>query len=158
MWALPNLSINNHSCFMELSCTLGNLGSWFFLVVSSKKKFSNFLELVQFVIEEGKHLEHFAMLVWTIWYLQNQIRIKHVEFPASQVLSQASQMPHEFYRVQPALPSRPPSWTQTWVHWQPPPDSVLKVNFNGATFRDVNMAGLGVVVCDSKGQVLASLC
>ena len=66
-------------------------------------------------------------------------------------------MLHEFYRVQLALPSRPLSQTQTQVHWQPPPNSILKGNFDGATFKDVNMVGLGVVVHDSQGQVLASL-
>ena len=33
----------------------------------------------------------------------------------------------------------------------------LKVNFDGATFKDIGRAGLGVVVCDNQGQALASL-
>ena len=109
------------------------------------------------LVQHCDFLDLNTMLVWTIWYRQNQIRNKHVEFPASQVLSQVFQMLHEFYRVQLALPSRPLSQTQTQVHWQPPPNSILKGNFDGATFKDVNMVGLGVVVHDSQGQVLASL-
>ena len=33
----------------------------------------------------------------------------------------------------------------------------LKVNFDGATFKDIGRVGLGVVVCDSQGQALALL-
>ena len=43
------------------------------------------------------------------------------------------------------------------VAWTPPPDGCVKINFDGATFNDINKAGLGVVIRDSFGQVLASL-
>nr|POE70304.1 hypothetical protein CFP56_49648 [Quercus suber] len=43
------------------------------------------------------------------------------------------------------------------VCWHPSIALLLKVNFNGATFRDLNVAGLGVVIQDSKGRVKASL-
>ena len=33
----------------------------------------------------------------------------------------------------------------------------MKINFYGATFNDINKAGLGVVIQDGFGQVLASL-
>ena len=47
--------------------------------------------------------------------------------------------------------------TPTQVAWHPPPDGYLKINFDGATFKDINKAGLGVVIRDGFGQVLASL-
>ena len=43
------------------------------------------------------------------------------------------------------------------VCWHPSIASLLKVNFDGATFRDFNVAGLGVVIRDSRGRVKASL-
>ena len=43
------------------------------------------------------------------------------------------------------------------THWLPPSPSVYKVNFDGATFPDIAMAGLGVVVRDSEGLVIAAL-
>ena len=43
------------------------------------------------------------------------------------------------------------------THWLPPSPSVYKVNFDGATFPDIAMAGLGVVVRDSEGLVTAAL-
>ena len=43
------------------------------------------------------------------------------------------------------------------THWLPPLPSVYKVNFDGATFPDIATAGLGVVVRDSEGLVIAAL-
>ena len=43
------------------------------------------------------------------------------------------------------------------THWLPPSPSVYKVNFDGATFSDIATAGLGVVVRDSEGLVIAAL-
>ena len=42
----------------------------------------------------------------------------------------------------------------TQVRWSPPP---LILNFDGATFKDIGRAGLGVVVRDNQGQALALL-
>nr|POE96222.1 hypothetical protein CFP56_65301 [Quercus suber] len=43
------------------------------------------------------------------------------------------------------------------AHWLPPQPSQYKANCDGATFQDTNSAGLGVVVCDSGGWVIAAL-
>ena len=43
------------------------------------------------------------------------------------------------------------------VTWIPPLANSLKINFDGALFKDINKAGLGVVVRNDHGQVLASL-
>ena len=43
------------------------------------------------------------------------------------------------------------------VKWKPPSVLAVKVNFDGAMFGESDCAGLGVVVCNSKGAVLAAL-
>ena len=43
------------------------------------------------------------------------------------------------------------------THWMPPPPSFYKVNYDGATFQDSVSAGLGVVVRDFNGGVIAAL-
>ena len=43
------------------------------------------------------------------------------------------------------------------THWLPPLPSVYKVNFDGATFPDIAATGLGVVVRDLEGLVIAAL-
>lgn len=46
---------------------------------------------------------------------------------------------------------------QSQIQWSPPADGEIKVNFDGAQFRDMGKAGLGVVIRGSRGQALASL-
>lgn len=115
--------------------------------------FSKFKEVVQHVIDEEHNLDLFALVCWTIWYGRNQIRLKHSVYPISQMLLQASQALQDFLH---ALPSpAQPSVTSPRVRWIPPLASALKINFDGALYKDINTAGLGVVFCDHRGLVLA---
>ena len=41
--------------------------------------------------------------------------------------------------------------------WSPPPHLKVKVNFDGAVFNESNSAGIGVVIWDDLGQVMASM-
>uniref|UniRef100_A0A2N9G3K6 Reverse transcriptase domain-containing protein n=1 Tax=Fagus sylvatica TaxID=28930 RepID=A0A2N9G3K6_FAGSY len=43
------------------------------------------------------------------------------------------------------------------VKWHPPPLNWFKVNFDGALFKETNEGGIGVVICDNAGQVIATL-
>ena len=43
------------------------------------------------------------------------------------------------------------------VRWQPPAENFIKANFDGAVFGEEQAAGIGVVLRDSEGQVLAAL-
>ena len=43
------------------------------------------------------------------------------------------------------------------VRWKPPDASLVKINFDGAIFRDENRSGIGVVVRDHTGAILASV-
>ena len=43
------------------------------------------------------------------------------------------------------------------VRWNPPPPTSLKINFDGAVFHETDEAGLGVVVRDHQGRVMASM-
>ena len=47
--------------------------------------------------------------------------------------------------------------TPTRVAWHPPLDGCMKINYDGATFKDINKAGLGIVIRDGSGQELAFL-
>nr|XP_023880709.1 uncharacterized protein LOC111993087 [Quercus suber] len=42
------------------------------------------------------------------------------------------------------------------TRWQPPPADLMKINFDGAVFSSVNAAGIGVVIRNNLGQVIAS--
>nr|XP_023909157.1 uncharacterized protein LOC112020832 [Quercus suber] len=41
--------------------------------------------------------------------------------------------------------------------WSPPPGESYKTNYDGAVFEDTEEAGIGVVVRNAKGEVLAAL-
>ncbi|KAL0006674.1 hypothetical protein SO802_008176 [Lithocarpus litseifolius] len=38
--------------------------------------FSDFKQLVSWIVEEGKHIELFAFTVWAIWNQRNQVRVR----------------------------------------------------------------------------------
>lgn len=40
--------------------------------------------------------------------------------------------------------------------WRTPPLGLVKINFDGAVFEDANMSGVGMVIRDNNGFVLAS--
>lgn len=43
------------------------------------------------------------------------------------------------------------------VRRQPPPEDTVKATFAGAVFREDREVGIGVVLCNREGQVLAAL-
>ena len=43
------------------------------------------------------------------------------------------------------------------MRWRPSPTGLLKVNFDGAYFAEDNKAGLGIIICNNVGLVMAAL-
>ena len=43
------------------------------------------------------------------------------------------------------------------VRWRLPPEGFLKVNFDGAVFVANNIAGLGIIIHNDNGLVMAAL-
>ena len=109
------------------------------------------------MLESDRHPELFASITWTIWSCRNQLRTSNKALPLSQVIPSTTQMLQEFTNVQPANPVQTVSLHRSLPKWEPPPTSHLKVNFDGAVFRETEEAGLGVVVRDSHGKVLVAL-
>ncbi|KAK9997765.1 hypothetical protein SO802_017368 [Lithocarpus litseifolius] len=66
-------------------------------------------------------------------------------------------MLQDFTQAQPPVSTLLPRPQRETPKWEPPPSPSLKINFDGAVFRDKDEAGLGVVVRDSHGKVIASL-
>lgn len=75
----------------------------------------------------------------------NQLRVGLKEFLISgQVIPQASQSLSDFQDT--STSARHVDHTNSQIQWSPPPSGSLKINFDGATFLDLGMAGLGVVI------------
>ncbi|XP_030945809.1 uncharacterized protein LOC115970295 [Quercus lobata] len=95
--------------------------------------------------------------MWTIWSRRNQIRVQQHDYPISQVVPNARQALFVSHRANRAQQSPATVSSTNRVTWIPPPTNSLKINFDGALFKDINKAGLGVVIRNENGQVLTSL-
>ena len=46
----------------------------------------------------------------------------------------------------------------TGVHiWQPPSESIFKLNFDATIFSELNNPGVGAIICNEKGKMIASM-
>lgn len=122
-------------------------------------QFTSFKGLVKFVHSKGRNLEVMAMIMWTLWYQRNQLRVSCKDFPVAQVFPQAMQAFSDLKSLNVSLLSSPIQTRTSWVQvqWSPPPTNCFKINFDGAMFSHIRKAGLGVVVRDCNGNVVASL-
>ena len=66
-------------------------------------------------------------------------------------------MLQDFIQVKPVAQTQVSPVQRLRPKWEPPPPQLLKINFDGAVFADTEEAGVGVVVRDSQGKVIASL-
>ncbi|XP_075648656.1 uncharacterized protein LOC142619445 [Castanea sativa] len=118
--------------------------------------FLNFKELLSWILTQPTEVELFAMVVWGIWNQRNKVRHNHVAAPLHQIFQISAEKLADFTASQqPAIPMM----TRRVSHrtrWQPPLADLVKINFDGAVFSSANAAGIGVVIRDSSGQVLAS--
>lgn len=123
----------------ELLAIWESVSQWNFHRIDS---FSTFSELALHVIKERKDLEKFATIVRTIWYRRNQVRVSQKNFPYDQIFPMASHMLINFLQVLPDRQTQPSIAGGQQVRWHPPPTTKLKVNFDGAVFKENNKAGL----------------
>lgn len=116
--------------------------------------FENFPHLLSHVFESGCNAELFAMVTWTIWFRRNKVRSTPPGFPVDQVQQCAFDSLLEFRTAQPRkqpTPARPLS------KWSPPAGDSYKVNFDGAVFKEDDRVGIGVIIQNCHGMVMASL-
>ena len=115
----------------------------------TNRSFRDIQELLLFANEMEKNVELMVVTMWTIWSRRNQIRVQQNVYPIAQVVPNARQMLFVFHlenRVQQA----PTSVSSTnRVNWIPPPANSLKINFDGALFKDIKKASLGVIIRDN---------
>ena len=111
-------------------------------------------DLVSFTEVEGKNLEVFAMTTWLIWLWRNKLRTNDNPLSCSKIAQTASSLLFEFQQGKqwPVTKNR-----TNLVRWQALSGNSVKVNFDGAIFKEEQESGIGVVIRNNKGQVLAAL-
>nr|POF08281.1 putative ribonuclease h protein [Quercus suber] len=123
----------------------------------SSPGFSSFKDLVETIVETGEDLNIFATTVWAIWNRRNSMRTSGKHIPVQQVFSEVQMARTSWVRSIPPRPPEQPPRTVPRSSWMPPPESKAKVNFDGAVFREMQRAGVGVIVRNAEGCVLASM-
>ena len=99
--------------------------------------------------------ELFLVQAWLIWNQRNAIvhggQIKDPKW----LKKRAADYLEEYRMAQEQLTL--PSTTQPKNTWQPPPPSVYKLNFDAAIFAELQCSGLGAIIRNSDGEVMAAM-
>ncbi|KAL4645201.1 hypothetical protein ACB092_02G219500 [Castanea dentata] len=101
--------------------------------------------------------ETFAILAWSIWFNRNAKTMGKSFLPNHKIYTDAIKWLWKFQmaQVQPSILPLSPS--THLPHWHPLTGLTYKVNFDGTIFQDFRLAGIGIVIRDSKGEVIATI-
>ena len=92
----------------------------------------------------------------TVWNQRNKVRLNLQASPLHQVAAQSAEMLAQFKANTEASGMQVRSNETGGNRWRAPQAGFVKVNFDGAVFSELNMSGIGVVIRDNNGAVLAS--
>ncbi|XP_075670401.1 uncharacterized protein LOC142640202 [Castanea sativa] len=120
---------------------------------SSLKQTTSFLDLIGNIFTENRDPTFFP-IVWALWKRSNDLRIGKACGTLGQLFSQAKDRLREFAMHNTTMTS---AMQRTLAQWTPPDNEHYKINFDGALFQADNCAGIGVVIRNGCGQVMASL-
>ena len=116
--------------------------------------FFSFFDLCRLALQNQKGAELFITYCWFIWNRHNKIRVKEAIMPLEKIADQAQQYLMEFQQIR----SKPTSKKLLKkIIWKPLDPGTSKTNFDGAVFEDLGAAGIGVVVRNSFGTIMATL-
>ena len=119
--------------------------------------FLNFKELLSWMIEPQNNSELFAMTAWVIRKQRNQVRLNQAACNVDQIAQQSNEMLAEFQACQTtSTTSLSERQTRSRQCWRAPLMDMAKINFDGAIFFCENKSGIGVVIRDNLGFVIAS--
>ena len=127
--------------------------SWSF---RSNIQFTDFKELSNWILENGKPMELFAVQVWSIWNQCNKLRLNQSCCLTKDLQKMAVESGNEIRRSNLRLNRFKSSPTHHTVWTAPAPDS-YKINYDGALSSADNKSGIGIVVQDCHWEVIASL-
>ena len=104
--------------------------------------------------EERMDVELLAFTSWAVWNRRNQVRLKLQACPLDQIHVLSKDRKNEFQLIhhQMGTPQH-----RKHVRWKPPDQGCYKINYDGAVFTQQRKAGLGAVIRNEKGEVLASM-
>ena len=104
--------------------------------------------------EERMDVELLAFTSWAVWNRRNQVRLKLQACPIDQIHVLSKERKNEFQLIHHQLGT---PQHRKHVRWKPPDQGCYKINYDGAVFTQQRKAGLGAVIRDEKGEVVASM-
>ena len=112
------------------------------------------LEIIQCCQDDCDCLDLFSMIISQLWTRKNKLRVGEEVAPLSKIVGLATDNLLEFQCALSFL--HPASRSVISNRWTPPPPGWMKVNFDGATFKERNLAGLGGVIHNDNGLIMAA--
>ena len=115
---------------------------------------TSFIDIFDFIFVGNREPDLFAAVIWSLWNRRNNIRLGKRALPLDKLMDFA----RECLIESPAsnLISLNPQQRQA-TKWTALETRGFKINFDGATFADDDTAGIGVVIRNDAGLVMASL-
>ncbi|XP_075658783.1 uncharacterized protein LOC142628604 [Castanea sativa] len=95
-------------------------------------------------------------MAWKVWNQRNKVRLSLQAYPLHQVAEQTAELLAQYKASTEASDMQVRSHGIGGNRWRAPQAGFVKVNFDGTIFEDSNKLGVGVVIKDSNGAVLAS--
>nr|XP_023915286.1 uncharacterized protein LOC112026812 [Quercus suber] len=99
--------------------------------------------------------EFFLVLCWLLWHRRNRVVFGGLLQEPGALIGRARCLLAEFVEARTHL-AIPESLAHS-QRWQPPVGSRYKLNFDVAVFSDISASGVGVIIRNGDGQVMAAL-
>ena len=99
-------------------------------------------------------LETTMTLCWEIWKNRNSVRHGGTGRSGKAIVQRALALMQEYHAVTEEAPTPRPTEA---VKWHPPDHPCYKVNVDAAVLKELNATGMGMVVRDWEGNVLAAM-
>ena len=106
-------------------------------------------------LENSHPSDLFAMIAYLIWLRRNKLRVGEAVADLKLINSMVRDALLEFQQATSKPPKPPPA--DTISKWLPPPSNWVKTNFDGAIFQGSAEAGLGSIIRNDCGLVMAAL-
>ncbi|XP_050246522.1 uncharacterized protein LOC126694332 [Quercus robur] len=102
-------------------------------------------------------LERWVSIYWGIWKSRNEVWHGGKKRPGLIIVINALRLLEDYHSAN-VKSSQSSSNTQNIAIWKPPPPGYFKVNVDGALFAKSKQSGVGVIVRDEDGNVVAAMC